>query len=139
PEEWIPYETELDLIRRMSLAGDMRVTFPLIEDHQDPGRWRWIMGRIEEANAAGAKLYPQSLARPLNASRTLAGRHPVDKMPACQQAGARGGGTAEPAARLRQPDMRESVLGPAREALADRAWFFDTMYQMTDPLDYEPQ
>jgi len=35
--------------------------------------------------------------------------------------------------------VRESVLGPAREALADRAWFFDTMYQMTDPLDYEPE
>jgi len=76
PEEWAPYDKEVDLIRRMSLAGDMRITFPLIEDHQDPGRWRWIMGEIEKANAAGAKMFPQILARPLNAIMTLAGRHP---------------------------------------------------------------
>jgi len=139
PEEWAPYDKETDLMVRMSMAGDMRITFPLIEDHQDPGRWRWILGEIEKANAAGAKMFPQILARPLNAIMTLAGRHPFDRMPAYQQVVARGGSTAELAARLRQPEVRESVLGPAREALADRAWFFDTMYQMTDPLDYEPE
>ena len=139
PQEWAPYDKEVDLIRRMSMAGDMRVTFPLIEDHQEPGRWRWIMGEIEKANAAGAKLFPQILARPLNAIMTLAGRQPFDRLPVFGQVVAGGGSTARIAALLRQPEVRESILGPAREALAASAWFFDTMYQMTDPLDYEPE
>ena len=138
PEEWVGYKPELDLIRRMSMAGNMRITFPVIEDHQDPGRWRWILGEIEQANAAGAKMIPQILARPLNAIMTLAGRHPFDRMPAYTGAAAGAGSTAELAARLRDAAVRESILGPARVQLADRAWFFDTMYQMTDPIDYEP-
>ncbi|MDG2004703.1 MAG: amidohydrolase family protein [Novosphingobium sp.] len=139
PEEWAPYDKETDLMVRMSMAGNMRITFPLIEDHQEPGRWRWILDQIEQANAAGAKMFPQILARPLNAIMTLAGRHPFDRMPAYEKVAAAGGSNSELAARLRQSDVRESVLGPAREALADRAWFFDTMYLMTDPLDYEPE
>ena len=67
PEEWSPWEAETDLLRRMSMAGDLRITFPVVQDHQDPDRWRRIMARIEAANAEGAKLIPQILPRPLNA------------------------------------------------------------------------
>jgi N-acyl-D-aspartate/D-glutamate deacylase len=139
PEEWAPYEAETDLMRRMSMAGDMRITFPLIEDHQDPDRWRRILAAIEAANSQGAKMIPQVLARPLNAIMTLGGRHPFDRLPEFTKAAAGAVNTAALAARLRDPAVREAILTEARGLLADKAWFFATMYQMTDPLDYEPE
>src|SRR5262249_32983384 len=75
PEEWSPWPAETDLSRRMSLAGRMRLTFPVVQDHDDPDRWRAIMALIRSANAEGAQLIPQILARPLNAIMTLAGNH----------------------------------------------------------------
>ena len=138
PEEWSPWDAETDLLRRMSLAGKLRITFPLVEDHQDPGRWRQIMTMIEAANAEGAKLIPQILARPLNAIMTLAGRHPFDRLPEFVKAVESAASTPELAAHLREPPVRERILAEARKLMADRAWFFDTMYKMTDPPDYEP-
>jgi len=138
-EEWSPWPAETDLLRRMSLAGKLRITFPVVEDHQDPARWRRIMALIDEANEAGAKLIPQILARPLNAIMSLAGRHPLERLPEFEKAAAGKGGTAEFAAKLRQPEVREAILGQARALLAERAWVFDSMYRMTQPLDYEPQ
>ncbi len=138
-EEWSPWPREVDLLREMSLAGNLRITFPVVEDHQDPARWRRIMAKIDEANDAGARLVPQILARPLNAIMSLAGRHPLERLPEFEKAAAGRGGTVEFAARLRQPEVREAILGQARALLAERAWVFDSMYRMTQPLDYEPQ
>ncbi len=138
PQEWSPWETETDLLRRMSLAGDMRITFPVVQDHQDPDRWRRIMAMIDSANAAGGKLIPQILPRPLNAIMSLEGRNPFEKLPGFAEAVAGVVGTPERAARLRDPAVREAVLAEARELLAARTWFFDTMYPITDPPNYEP-
>jgi len=137
PEEWSPWEAETDLLRRMSLAGNLRITFPVVQDHQDPDRWRQIMDRIDAANAEGARLIPQILPRPLNAIMSLAGRNPFEKLPAFA-ATERAGTTAERAAALRHPAARAGVLAEAHELLGERAWFFDTMYPMSDPPDYEP-
>jgi N-acyl-D-aspartate/D-glutamate deacylase len=138
PQEWTPYEAECDLMRRMSLMGNMRLTFPLVQDHGDPDRWRRILEMIEAANEEGARLIPQVLARPLNAVMTLSGRHPFDRLPAYVVAVRDVGGTAGLALRLGEPTLREKILAEARKALADRAWLFDSLYPMTDPPDYEP-
>jgi N-acyl-D-aspartate/D-glutamate deacylase len=138
PEEWSPWQAETDLIRRMSLAGKMRLTFPVVQDHDDPDRWRQIMALIRAANADGARLIPQILARPLNAIMTLAGNHPFQKLPAFQKAAEGTSGTAELAARLRDRGMRESILGEAHKLLADQGWFFGSLYHLGDPVDYEP-
>ena len=137
-EEWSPWPRETELLREMSLAGNLRITFPVVEDHQDPARWRRIMARIDEANAEGARLIPQILARPLNAIMSLAGRHPLEKLPEFVKAAAGAASNAELAGRLRQAEVRAAILGEARALLADRAWVFDTMYLMSDPPDYEP-
>ena len=42
-EEWSPWPREIDLLREMSLAGNLRITFPVVEDHQDPARWRGVV------------------------------------------------------------------------------------------------
>jgi N-acyl-D-aspartate/D-glutamate deacylase len=138
PQEWTPYEAECDLMRRMSLVGNMRLTFPLVQDHGDPNRWRRIMEMVDAANEEGASLIPQVLARPLNAVMTLGGRHPFDRLPAYVDAVRGISGTAELGRRLRDPALREKILAEARKALADRSWLFDSLYPMTDPPDYEP-
>ncbi len=137
PEEFASAQDETDLVRRLSLAGPMRVTFPIVQDHDDPDRWRRIMRWVDAANAEGARLIPQVLARPLNAVMTLGGRHPFDRLPVYAEVTAGTDGTPELAARLAEPAVRERVLGQAREVLAN-AWIFDALYQMTDPPDYEP-
>jgi N-acyl-D-aspartate/D-glutamate deacylase len=101
PEEWSPIDAEIDLIRRMSLAGGMRVTFPVVQDHDDPDRWRRIMAAVRAANAEGAQLIPQILARPLTAIMTLGGRHPYERLPAFVEVAGGARSTAELAARLR--------------------------------------
>ncbi len=138
PEEWAPADAETDLLRRMSLAGRMPITFPLVQDHQDPDRWRRIMTWIEAANAEGAQLVPQVLARPLNAVMTLGGRHPFERLPRFAEIAAATTSTAELAARLAEPDVRDRVLSEGHDLLAARAWLFDTLYQMRNPPDYEP-
>jgi N-acyl-D-aspartate/D-glutamate deacylase len=138
PEEWSPWRAETDLVRRMSMAGDMRITFPVVQDHDDPDRWRQIMALIHAANAEGARLIPQILARPLNAIMTLAGRHPFEKLPTFVKIAEWAPSTANLAARLRDPSARESVLAEAHKLLGDRAWFFDSLYHLGSPVDYEP-
>ncbi len=138
PQEWSPWEAETDLLRRMSLAGDMRITFPVVQDHQDPDRWQRIMAMIDAANAEGAKLIPQILPRPLNAIMSLEGRNPFEKLPEFAKTAA-SASTAQRAARLRDPAVRALVLAEAHALLAERAWFFDTMYHMSDPPNYEPE
>jgi N-acyl-D-aspartate/D-glutamate deacylase len=138
PEEWSSVDAETDLICRMSLAGNMRLTFPLVQDHDDPDRWRRILAAIRDANRAGAQLIPQILARPLNAIMTLAGRHPFERLPSFLKVAEGATSTAELAARLRDPAVRETVLAEARAQLASRAWFFDALYNLGDPVDYEP-
>jgi N-acyl-D-aspartate/D-glutamate deacylase len=138
PEEFSPWPTETDLIRRMSLAGNVRLTFPLVQDHDDPDRWREIMTLIRAANAGGARLIPQVLARPLNAIMSLTGNNPFQKLPAYNEAAEGTASTAELAARLRHPAVRERVLAEAHKLLAGMLGFFGASYPLGDPIDYEP-
>lgn len=135
-ENWTTAEAETDLIRRMSLAGRCTVTFPIVQDHDDPDRWRRIMSWIEAANAGGAKLVPQVLARPLNAVMSLSGRHPFERLPAFVEV-ASAVTFPELLVRLKDPRVRERVLADVSNHLG-RAWIFDALYPMTDPPNYEP-
>ena len=138
PEEFSPWPAETDLIRRMSLAGNLRVTFPLVQDHDDPDRWRKIMAMVRSANAEGARLIPQVLARPLNAIMSLTGSNQFQKLSSFQAVSEGAASNAELAARLRDPAVRERVLAEAHDKLARMAGFFGASYPLGDPIDYEP-
>jgi N-acyl-D-aspartate/D-glutamate deacylase len=138
PEEFSPWPAETDLIRRMSLAGKVRLTFPLVQDHDDPDRWRRIMALIRTANAEGARLIPQVLARPLNAIMSLEGNNPFQKLPSFAAVAEGASSNAELAARLRDPAARERVLAEAHKLLAAMTGFFGASYPLGDPIDYEP-
>jgi N-acyl-D-aspartate/D-glutamate deacylase len=135
-ETWTTLEAESDLVRRMSLAGPCPVTFPVVQDHDDPNRWRRIIEWVDAANAEGAKLVPQVLARPLNAIMTLNGHHPMQRLPAYAELSA-GMSRPELLVRLADPEVRDRILKEAEELLG-RTWIFDALYPMKDPPDYEP-
>jgi N-acyl-D-amino-acid deacylase len=135
-EDWTNEEAEFDLLRRQSLAGDCPVTFPLIEDHQDPTRWRRIMGWIEAANASGAQLVPQVLPRPLNAVLTLGGRQPFEQLSIYRQL-TQGLEFPQLVDCLSDPGVRERVLSEARRLMANTT-VFNSLYRLVDPPDYEP-
>jgi N-acyl-D-aspartate/D-glutamate deacylase len=135
-ETWTTLEAESDLVRRMSLAGNCPVTFPVVQDHDDPNRWRRIIEWVDTANAEGAKLVPQVLARPLNAIMTFNGHHPMQRLPAFAECSA-GSSRPELLVRLADPAVRARILTEAEELLG-RTWIFDALYPMKDPPDYEP-
>lgn len=131
-------EIEVDLLRRMSLAADLTVTLPLTQYHHDPEGWRRLLELIEAANAEGARLVPQILSRPLNIVMGLGGRHPFSKLASYDEIAQGATTTAELAARLSQPDVRERLLAEARQDMASREKLFDVLYELTDPIEYEP-
>ena len=133
-DDWTTAEAETDLIRRMSLEGGCPITFNLVQYHPDPDRWRRILSWIDAANEQGARLIPQVLARPLNAVLSLQTHHPFERLPAFGEL-AGGLAAAEAAARLADPAVRERILTEAK-GIPDV--FYDDLYRVTDPPDYEP-
>jgi N-acyl-D-aspartate/D-glutamate deacylase len=131
-------ETEVALLRRMSLAANLTITLPLTQYHHDPDGWRKLLAMIEAANADGARLIPQILSRPLNIVMGLGGRHPFSKLPSYNELTEGTNTTAELAARLARPDVRQRLLEEARVDIASRETLFDVLYAMTDPPIYEP-
>ena len=93
---------------------------------------------IEAANAEGAQLVPQVLASPLNAMMTLAAGTRSNGCLRFAEIAAATTSTAELAARLAEPGVRDRILSEGHDLLAARAWLFDTLYQMRNPPDYEP-
>jgi N-acyl-D-aspartate/D-glutamate deacylase len=68
-------EAEFARLRRMSMAGNLAVTFPLVQYHHDPDRWRRMLGWIEAANGEGARMIPQVLGAAVERCDLL-GREP---------------------------------------------------------------
>ena len=133
-DDWTTAEFETDLIRRMSLEGGCPITFNLVQFHPDPDRWRRILSWIDAANAEGANLFAQVLARPLNAVLSLQTHHFFQQLPAFGEISA-GLSVPELAARMGEPGVRERVL---EQAKAIPATMFDDLYRVSDPPDYEP-
>jgi N-acyl-D-amino-acid deacylase len=131
-------EIEVDLLRRMSVEGDLTVSLPLTQYHRDPDGWRHLLALIDDANKDGARLIPQILARPLNIVMGLAGRHPFSTSATYLEIAKGTTDTAELASRLADPDVRQRILAEAREHNKPNEELFDSLYEMTDPPMYEP-
>src|SRR5207237_10269719 len=78
-------EEEVKLLRDISIAGQCRLTFSLVQHHNEPDAWRTILALAERANAEGAQLFAQVLGRPLNALMSLEARHPFEQVPAFRE------------------------------------------------------
>lgn len=131
---------ELELMSRLSHAGRMRVTFPVVQYDESPEFWRRILAWCEELNAAGAMLTPQVLGRPMNSLLSLISRNPFRDTPTFQKHAALP--RPELAARLADPTVRSQIMSEVVEV--DRArpayhrFDMEAIFPMADPPDYEP-
>jgi N-acyl-D-aspartate/D-glutamate deacylase len=140
-EDIVAPSKEVDWMRRLSAEIGRPVTFALIQVGTAPDLWRELMDACQDATDDGADLWPQIAGR---AFGMLSGHHTtyslLDVVPAYQQLKARGLDDDALAAALRDPAVRESIVGWEPDAAtAERLdGAYATTFLLGDPPDYEP-
>ena len=139
---------EHDLLRAISLESGRPVTFTLVQSPDyDPDTWRQILDRVAEANAMGARLYPQVSSRPIGFLSGLSGYHAFMRRPTYIEKLAQLP-LAERAAEMAKPEIRaalmreESVRPEAPGSMENVYGLFGRaaplFYPMADPVELEP-
>jgi len=109
---------EVELYREISMATGATITFSTVQVHPNPELWRKVLARCADANAAGAKLVPQVLARPAGLLASFDTFNPFAERPSYKEVA--GLPLAERAKRLCEPERRARILS-AEEARHDNA------------------
>ncbi|MEO1065453.1 MAG: amidohydrolase family protein [Actinomycetota bacterium] len=141
-------QEEHEVLRAVSLASGRPVTFTLVQSPDyDPDTWREILGLVEQANAAGARLHPQVSSRPVGFLTGLSAYHGFMRKPTYLERLAHLP-LAKRAAEMAKPEIREALLTEASvrpeapgsmenvHGLFRRAAAL--LYPMGDPVDLEP-
>jgi N-acyl-D-amino-acid deacylase len=103
---------DVELYREISLATGAAFTFSTVQVHPNPGQWREMLARSAKANAAGARLVPQVLARPAGLLASFETFNPFANRPAYKEV--EGLPIAERVARLREPERRARLLAEGK-------------------------
>ena len=130
-----------DLPMMLRIAENVKcpISFSVTQNDRAPQRWRQTMDEINAAARRGLSVTAQIAARPvglllgLELSRNPFQTHPSYKAIAHLP-------LKERLARLRQADVRASILGETASATDDPLFFkpnYDKMYLLGDPPDYE--
>jgi N-acyl-D-amino-acid deacylase len=137
---------ELRLLADVSRATGQKLTFTTVQHVDDPEAWRTVLSFALDANASGAKLYPQVASRPVGILGGLACYHPFMLKPSYRELS--GLPVAEQARRMRDPELKKRILSElstAQENAGSMEMFADVMYNVADFLfgladvvDYEP-
>ena len=99
---------DVELFREISLATGAAFTFSTVQVHANPDQWREMLVCSARANAAGAKLVPQVLARPAGLLASFDTFNPFSSRPAYQELAELP--MAERIRRLREPERRARLL-----------------------------
>jgi len=132
---------EVDWMRRLSAKIGRPVTFALIQVDSAPDLWRELMDASLEAADEGADIWPQIAGR---ATGLLSGHHTTyslfDAFPAYRELKARDLSDEDMAEALRDPAVREAILGwePDENTARSLAGAYDRTFLLGDPPDYEP-
>jgi len=103
---------DVELYREISLATGAAFTFSTVQVHANPDQWREMLARSAMANAAGARLVPQVLARPAGLLASFDTFNPFANRPAYQEVADLP--MAERVKRLREPERRARLLSEGR-------------------------
>lgn len=135
------FEREFDLLERVARNSDRPMTLPIAEMHDRPWLWRDIVSRIAKANESGMSMSAQCLPRGLGVLLGLElTAHPFFLKPSYREIADLP--IEDRIARMRDPEVRQRILSeesieylqPVGRTIA----MYDTMYEVSDPLDYEP-
>jgi len=132
-------EEEFAMLRRVAEASGRPLIFSLLQREKAPSLWRFLLDRIEEANAAGTSISGQIMARPIglmlgfelsqNPFMDRASWQQVTKLP-----------IAERLALLRNPEFRARLIAePTMDpVIASRLNNWRAVFPLGDPPEYEP-
>ena len=141
-------EAEHDLMHRFSLESGRPVTFTLVQSPDyDPELWREILRMTDEANAAGAQLFPQVSSRPIGFLTGLSGYHAFMRKPTYLEHLAHLP-LAERVQAMREPQIRNALMSeksvrPDEPGSMENVYGLFTraapaLFPLSAPVDYEP-
>ena len=139
-------ESEIDLIRRLSLASARPATFTLFETADDPAKWRDVIRLVKEGAAAGARVFPQVGSRPTGLVFGIASYHPFMAKPTFIRLKALP--RAEMLAELRRPEVKARILaednvpqefpGKMESVIVTASLPMELTFALTTESSYEP-
>ncbi len=104
-------ESEIDLIGRLSRASGRPATFTLFETADSPARWREVIRLVKQANADGARVFPQVGSRPTGLVFGINSYHPFMAKPSFLAAKTLP--REEMLRELRRPEIKNRILSEA--------------------------
>jgi N-acyl-D-aspartate/D-glutamate deacylase len=129
---------EFAILRGMAQASGRPLSVSLMQSHVTPDTWRDILSRLEVANAEGLVMRAQVGARGIGVVLGLSCRlHPFAACPSF--APLRDLAPAEKARRMADPELRARVLGEAAAMPPGLLLRYESMFELADPPDYEPE
>ena len=132
-------EDEFDRLQRICTASGRPMTFSLLQRESRPWLWQFLLGKIEAANAAGARMFGQVMGRPIGLMFGFEmSQHPFVARPSWQ-AIAHLPFEARMQA-LRDPGLKARLIAEETPdpMLRARLNTWDMIFRLGDPPDYEP-
>lgn len=134
-------DEEFGILSRVAMTSGHPMTLPIAELHSNRKLWRDIMGEVGDANANGAQISAQALPRGIGIIYGLdCSAHPFFLKPSYREL-----------AELSVPERITAMRDPARRAriiaedpieyhlpIAATLDKFEGMYEICNPIDYEP-
>ena len=145
-EDHVEPRTEIDWMVRLASETGCPVTFLMLQTDNAPDDYRVHLELIGKARAEGHRITAQVAGRPFGVLLGLSARH---RFVACPSfAPLAGLPNAEKAARMRDPELRATLLREADEIVAmlrehmpvaaQALENYTRTYPLGDPVDYEP-
>ena len=132
--------------RAISRATGQKITFTTVQHVDDPQAWRAVLDFAVDANASGARLFPQVASRPVGILGGLACYHPFMRRPSYRALAHLP--VAAQAERMRDPEVKARILAEtdgAPDNAGSMEMFAEVMqvvaeflFGLDEIVDYEP-
>jgi N-acyl-D-amino-acid deacylase len=144
PGDQLDAMPDLDQLAELSILAGRPLTFSTFQAAKESGVYRRVLDGVAEWNARGAQLRPQIIPRAVTFMTSLGTYHPFMSRPTYQQLA--GLPLAERVARMRQPEVRDQILGEGDEFTGGLASLMGALlgrsvgrlFSLAFPVEYEP-
>jgi N-acyl-D-aspartate/D-glutamate deacylase len=133
PGDQLDEMPELDLLADLSMASGRPLTFSTFQAAPQSNVYRRVLDGVADWNARGAQLRPQIIPRAVTFMTSLGTYHPFVNRPTYKALADLP--LAERAARMRQPEVRDQILGEGDEFTGG---IVGRMFSLAFPVEYEP-
>lgn len=136
----VAQESEMALMRKLSIEAGCPITYLTAQIGKDPNRWRESFRLAEAANAAGAMLIPQISCRPVGMLFSFESENPFARYPSFIEL--KKLSRTERLAALHNPEVKARILADKDPALTAWTQIFANPWKLTFALgeipNYEP-